>query len=228
MNMFKTKTKTNADIFEFLRLHVKSCGEFHDETLKQVLDAVESIITNDIQGDFVEIGVYKGVMVMAMCAKLIQLGVTDRIVHLYDTFEGMVDPSDKDVYCYNNSLPDVNNESVKSYCPLSQVKANILLTGYPVSNIVYHVGDICQTDLNMIPSAISLLRLDTDWYDSTKFELDNFTKNVSDKGIITQDDYNWWKGATDAVNEYLQGQPAVDVNMLHPHGIWWVHSIKNY
>jgi hypothetical protein len=209
---------TDNSIVTFLRQNKKTCGEFHEEALYQVLSAVEHVINRGIGGDFVEIGVYKGVMVMAMAAKLIQMGKTERKIHLYDTFEGMVDPTPKDVYCQTGLPADIRNVSVKSVAPLENVQSNMALTGYPTNNLIYHIGDICR--VTEFPLSISFLRLDTDWYESTKFELEYFVPNVSVGGVITQDDYNWWKGATDAVNEYLAEHPA-DTKLLKPHGIWW-------
>jgi len=209
---------TDNDIHNFLKKNRNTCGDFHHEVLQQVLDAVAHVTYNNIKGDFIEIGVYKGIMIMAMCAKLLQLGVSDRIIHLYDTFEGMSDPSIKDIQCHSGCKPDMN--LVKCFFPLDRVKYNIELVGYPSKNIYYHVGDICKTHVEEIPKRIAFLRLDTDWYESTKFELEYFAPNVENNGIITQDDYNWWKGATDAVNEYLSTYTRVS-NYMNPNGIWW-------
>jgi hypothetical protein len=70
-----------------------------------------------------------------------------------------------------------------------ETKANINKANY--SNIEYHVGDILKTDVKVIPGKIALLRLDTDWYESTKFELENFEKNVVKEGFIIIDDYSY-------------------------------------
>jgi len=72
--------------------------------------------------------------------------------------------------------------------------------------INYHKGDICKTEF--IPDAISVLRLDTDWYESTKFELDHFYDKVSSGGLIIIDDYGWWKGCKKAVDEFLDSRNA--------------------
>ena len=216
--------KTDNDINDFLKYNVSSYGEFHNDALYQVLNAVNHIITNNIDGDLIEIGVYKGVMVAAMCAKLLQLGVTDRKIHLYDTFEGMVQPTYKDIYCNTGENADINNPAVKSVSPLENVKYNISLIDYPSANIIYHKGDICKTNLDEIPQKIAFLRLDTDWYESTKFELQYFIPFVSNNGVVTQDDYGWWKGASDAVNEYLSNK-NIDIKLLNPHGIWWFNSV---
>lgn len=59
-----------------------------------------------------------------------------------------------------------------------------------------------------VPDKVAFLRLGTDWYESTRLELELFAPKVSPNGIITQDDYNWWSGATKAVDEYLEKQDA--------------------
>lgn len=116
---------TDTDIHTFLRVHRNECGQFHQAALQQCLDAVAHVITEGVSGDLVEIGVYKGVMVMAMCAKLIQLGVTDRVVHMYDTFEGMTQPTADDVLIQTRATPDLTNPNVLVRAPLHQVKDNI-------------------------------------------------------------------------------------------------------
>lgn len=214
---------TDTDIHIFLRKHRNECGQFHQAVLQQCLDAVAHVISEGVSGDLVEIGVYKGVMVMAICAKLIQLGVTDRVVHLYDTFEGMTKPTADDVFIQTGATPDLSNPNVLVRSPLHQVKHNISLIGYPAELLRFHVGDICQVGTEDVPVKIAFLRLDTDWYESTRFELEIFAPKVSPNGIITQDDYNWWNGATKAVNEYLEKHnPSLKFNHLSPHGVWWV------
>jgi O-methyltransferase len=214
--------ETDTDIQTFLRKHRDECGQFHQAALQQCLDAVAHVISERVSGDLVEIGVYKGVMVMAMCAKLIQLGDAGRVVHLYDTFEGMTQPTADDVLIQTRTAPDLSNPNVLVRSPLHQVKRNMSLVGYPAELLRFHIGDICQVGQD-VPDKVAFLRLDTDWYESTRFELEFFGPKVSPNGIITQDDYNWWSGATKAVDEYLEKQDAPrKCNHLSPHGIWWV------
>ena len=194
--------------------------EFHEEALHQVLDAVTRVVEQNVPGDLIEIGVYKGTMVMAMCTRLVQLGITDRRVHLYDTFEGMTPPTDRD--SRGGAPPDMTSAAVRSCSSLDAVKANMALTGYPPEMLVYHVGDICATRAEDVPERIAFLRLDTDWYESTKFELATFVPRVSPGGVVTQDDYDYWNGATAAVDEHLSLRPHIKKNRMQPHGVWWV------
>ncbi|MFX1257024.1 MAG: TylF/MycF/NovP-related O-methyltransferase [Promethearchaeota archaeon] len=78
------------------------------------------------------------------------------------------------------------------------------LTGYPKESVVYIKGKVENTIPNMIPEKISLLRLDTDWYNSTYHELKHLYPILSQKGIIIIDDYGHWKGARKATDNYFK------------------------
>ena len=213
--------KTDNDILGFLKANEKFIGESHLDATIQILHAIDHITNNNIKGDIIEIGVFKGVKVITMIAKLNQLGISDRKIHLYDTFSGMTEPCEKDIDPVGNSAFNIIEE-IKCFSPLEEVKRNISMVPYPLENIIYHVGDIRNEIYENVPLNISFLRLDTDFYDSTKHELDIFAKNVSINGIITSDDYNWWKGCTQAIDEYLSTlQVPVKLNYLKPHGAWW-------
>ena len=181
-----------------------------DARIVNVLDLIEKIAKENIPGDFVEVGVYKGGIIMAMALKCKQLGLT-RKIYAYDTFTGMTLPTLVDVDIHNIralDLMDTRNpyyESVLCKSNLEQTKANIAKTGY--SNVVFCEGDITKTNLLTIPNPIALLRLDTDWYESTKFELEHFEPHVVQGGYVVIDDYGHWKGSKKAVDEFLQTHP---------------------
>ena len=97
-----------------------------------------------------------------------------------------------------------------------KVKNNIETnSNYPKELISYHKGDIVKT--NYYPEKIALLRLDTDWYESTKFEMDNFYDRVSIGGVIIIDDYNAWAGSKKAVDEFLL-ERNISVNLIDATG----------
>jgi hypothetical protein len=134
----------------------------------------------------------------------------------------MTQPTADDVMVHTGASPDLTSPHVLVRCPVHEVKQNLSLIGYPEELLRFHVGDICQVKSQDLPEKIAFLRLDTDWYESTKHELEYFAPRVSPNGIITQDDYGWWNGATKAVDEYLgKQQPPRQCNYLKPHGIWW-------
>lgn len=182
------------------------------------INSIQHIIENDIQGDIVEIGVWRGGSMLSMLLTLEELKVLDRNIHLYDTFDGMTDATEFDVFngVHATEFTKIHYQSddISEMCKISidEVKNNIKNNSeYPKNLINYHQGDIVKT--NFFPNKIAVLRLDTDWYESTKFELDNFYDLVSSNGIIIIDDYNCWDGAKKAVNEFLQ-ERQISVNLI--------------
>jgi predicted O-methyltransferase YrrM len=198
------------------------------ERIINVLNLIDNINNNNIPGDFIEIGVWKGGLIMAMALKCIQLGI-DRKIHAYDTFEGMTNPSYDDVDMNNEFAINIFNK-VQCVSLFNETKANIDKTNY--TNIEYHVGDILKTDVSNIPGEISLLRLDTDWYESTKFELKNFYPLVSPGGIVIIDDYGHWKGCRKAVDDFLSTEGGkgkeIEINKIDYTGIWWQKDGVNF
>lgn len=171
---------------------------------------------NNIPGDFIEIGVYKGGVIMAMALKCKQMGI-QRKIHAYDTFEGMTPPTAEDKDLKGNMAADIL-PSVMCYSGFEETKQNINRCDYPF--IEFHKGDILETDLKIIPHEIALLRLDTDWYELTKFELNHFEPNVVANGCVIIDDYGHWKGCKLAVDEFLNGK-NISIKTIDYTGVWW-------
>jgi glycosyltransferase involved in cell wall biosynthesis len=186
----------------------------------QTLESVEHVIKNNIPGDFVEIGVWRGGSVMLMLYKLLELGVTDRIIHLYDTFTGMTEPSENDIDCCGRKAEEIFDSVKCESGGIEEVKKNIGQVGYPMENIKFHEGDIRQ--VSFIPDTIAILRLDNDWYDLYKFELPLFEPKVSPGGVITIDDYNYWSGCKKAVDDYLINKNVKLTNVGF--GAYWYTS----
>jgi predicted O-methyltransferase YrrM len=92
---------------------------------------------------------------------------------------------------------------VWAYSSLEEVKRNIALIGYPESNIEFIKGDVLKTIPTNISGSIALLRLDTDWYESTKHELEHLYPLLQAKGVLIIDDYGFWRGSRKAVDEYF-------------------------
>jgi hypothetical protein len=181
------------------------------------IDAVDYIFDNAISGCIVECGVWKGGSVAAMLLRLVERGVTDRQVYLFDTFAGMTEPTAADkrgdmpaIGKFNESQKDNHNNWC--YSPLEVVKANIAATDYPPELVTYIAGDVLKTLPDSKLPPIALLRLDTDWYESTKAELDHLYPMVVHRGAVIIDDYGTWEGARQAVDEYFQlprGKPLM-------------------
>ena len=183
------------------------------ERVDALLNAINYLEQNKIKGDFVECGVWKGGSCMAMAKKLMKKDSNDRKIWLFDTFEGMTEPDENDIEVETGIkgkelLGDTARSSEKynmwAYAPLNEVKNNMIKTGYPVDNIRYIIGKVEDTlKADDIPEKISLLRLDTDWYESTKIELEILFPRLVEGGVLIIDDYGHFEGARKAVDEYF-------------------------
>ena len=180
------------------------------ESIKVLIDAVKYVIDNKVEGVFVECGIWKGGSAMAMILALKELGVVNKDIYLYDTFSGMVAPSDIDVSNQWGSAKKIfslrkitNNTSTWCLAPLNEVKKNLATTLYPDTNIHLIKGDVEKTIPAILPKKISLLRLDTDWYKSTKHELKHLFPLLSKNAVLIIDDYGCWEGAKKAIDEYI-------------------------
>lgn len=182
------------------------------ERLENVLSIVEQIVREQVPGDLAEVGVWKGGVIMAMALKCKQMGVT-RVIHAYDTFTGMTAPTDKDVDLRGITAASIFSQ-VKCDAGIEEVINAVNQVGYP--SITYHIGDITKSNPNSFPQ-FALLRLDTDWYESTKFELTHMEPRVSENGFVIVDDYGHWQGSKRAVDEFRP--PAL--NQIDYTGVWW-------
>jgi hypothetical protein len=189
---------------EFLKI-VKPYTMTSAERINELFNSLEHIRTNKINGDFVECGVWKGGNILGIMEYLYYHNMTDRNVWLYDTFQGMTQPEDVDIDLKNQKASDIL-QNVLCYSSLNEVKKNLSNSKFPISNIKYIIGDVCETlDIQEnIPNKISLLRLDTDWYKSTKKELEKLYPILSVNGVLIVDDYGHWEGSKKAVNEYFE------------------------
>lgn len=174
------------------------------------IEATRHVVQNNIPGAIVECGVWKGGAVMASLLTLKRLSVTSRDVYLYDTFEGMPCPGEDDKRCDGEALSvgfaerQVDEDS-STWCraEYGEVHKNVNSCEYPEQRIQYIKGKVEQTMPGTLPDQISVLRLDTDWYESTKHELEHLYPLLSPGGVLIIDDYGHWEGARQAVDEYF-------------------------
>lgn len=173
--------------------------------MERLYKSVVYVNENNIAGSFVECGVYKGGSVMNMA--LTQLNFSRREhIYLFDTFEGMTPETEHDVNHQGVSARRIlRNPSKKCVYGLDDVKKNLGLTGYPKEFLHFHKGDVAVTllDPKNLPEKIAILRLDTDWYESTKVELEVLYPKLVPGGVLILDDYGYWKGARKATDEYF-------------------------
>jgi O-methyltransferase len=184
-----------------------------DEKLFALVVAVRYVVDHGVRGDIVECGVWRGGSMQAIARVLAARGVVDRELHLFDTFEGMPPPSDEDVRRGGAPAAELlatrpRTAKVWAIADLDDVRAGMAQVPYPADRIHYHQGLVEDTIPDAAPERIALLRLDTDWYASTKHELEHLYDRVPSGGVVIIDDYDYWEGSRKAVDEFVAGTGA--------------------
>jgi len=180
-----------------------------NERLYATIMACKYAEDQNITGDFVECGVWRG------GNSILAAGIftAHRKILLFDTFDGMTEPTDIDHTTFGKtSAKEKFNQRIQNgeekwcYSSLDEVKDNFAKAGLLSDRVKFVKGDVLKTleDENNLPEKISVLRLDTDWYESTKKELEVLYPRLSIGGIIMIDDYGHWAGAKKAVDEYFE------------------------
>jgi O-methyltransferase len=182
------------------------------ERINAVVGAIDYICKNNIEGDIVECGVWKGGAMYVAAKALVNRKVFNKKFFLFDTYD--VDTFgkttnesefDKD-YSGKTASDSINDKTFikENYnYHLVEVKKLLESTGYPKENFIYVIGRVENTIPTKEIKTISLLRLDTDWYESTKHELIHLYPFLADKGVLLIDDYGFWQGCRQAVDEYI-------------------------
>ncbi len=171
--------------------------------------ATRHILHNRIPGDYVECGVWRGGSSMLVARLFEQHHACDRSMYLYDTYCGMVQPQEVDIdpsdrpaaLQWEKAKRDDGNDWC--YASADEVRGNMDSCGFPMERVHLVEGKVEETIPRTVPDAISLLRLDTDWYESTLHELRHLYPRLVQGGVLILDDYGYWQGAKKAVDEYF-------------------------
>lgn len=189
---------------------VRSYTQTSLDRVVTLADAVEYIVRRGVDGDLVECGVWRGGSSMAMALTLLKLDVDDRRLWLYDTFGKMPAPGEHDRDHQGRSVAGWESTMLGDFgLSLADVQAAMVSTGYPAERINYVSGLIEQTIPASVPDRIALLRLDTDWYSSTRYELEHLYPRLEPGGVLIIDDYGHLAGARKAVDEYFAEEPIL-------------------
>lgn len=174
------------------------------ESLYCLVQSVRYLEQASIPGAIVECGVYRGGCTLAAALTLEALGSLERDIYLFDTFEGMTPPTSEDGETAK-LLFDMNGtkHSIACRSELEQVKSTMAVSSYPERLVHFVKGRVEDTLPSQAPQRIALLRLDTDWYQSTKHELVHLFPLLSPGGVLIIDDYGHWEGARRACDEYF-------------------------
>ena len=202
---------------EFLELY-ELCREqtmTSIERMYALYTATRYVVDAALPGDFVECGVWRGGSVMLIALTLLSRRYIDRTIWLYDTFGGMTAPSAAYVQeMSGRPASDILAENDRSddnpfwgIAERSLVETNLRRTQYPIDRFRIIEGDVLTAIPAQVPAEVALLRLDTDWYATTKHELEHLYPRISPSGVVIIDDYGYWRGARKATDDYWASLP---------------------
>jgi hypothetical protein len=180
-------TEEHAEIIRSVKPYTTTSAE----RLFALIEATKYVVKNKIAGDIVECGVWRGGSIMAVAKTLVTLGHLEKDLYLFDLFEGMTKPSEIDVSRKGEkAIEEFEKRRVSEtssewfYAQLDEVRKSVYSTGYDESKIHFVKGLVEATIPEQAPECISLLRLDTDWYESTKHELTHLFPRLSLGGSL--------------------------------------------
>jgi O-methyltransferase len=203
----------DAASLETLRA-VRSHTMTSPERVFALIDAVRYVVRRKIPGAIVECGVWRGGSMMAVARTLASLGDASRELYLFDTFDGMPPPGEHDVDVRGTTARDAlakssraDASSVWCIATIEDVQQALGTVDYPRARLHLVKGRVEQTVPTEAPGEIALLRLDTDWYESTRHELEHLYPRLSKGGVLIIDDYGHWKGSRRATDEFIAATP---------------------
>jgi hypothetical protein len=198
------------------------------DRLLNTYDLARSIERDRIPGAYVECGVWRG-GVAGLLAMLARGEAAGRETHLFDSFEGLPNPTQEDGERGREIQTDTMNgalEPVGWYVATRPDVESFLFDTLALDRkkVVLHQGWFQQTlpELRDGIRRISLLRIDADWYESVKVCLDHLYERVVPGGFVILDDYGTYPGCRQAVHEFMDARGiAVELHRIDENGVWF-------
>ena len=207
---------------EIATADIKMIARYRDFTMTSIerqwalITAIRYLNAARIEGDIVECGVWRGGNMM-LAKDLCRDSPVARRFYLYDTFAGMAEPTDDDVSHLERPAHETYSETRRethtdwAFASLEDVKENFRRAQLLDESVIFVKGKVEETlrEEQKQPTRIAMLRLDTDWYESTKIELEVLYPLLVPGGVLIIDDYGHWAGARKAVDEYFENKPVL-------------------
>lgn len=187
--------------------------------LNKLQECIETVLAEQVAGDIVETGVWRGGGMIFATALLTIHGDTERLVWCADSFEGMPVPT---VEGQSFSGTEDFSDLVSHVVTVEQLKNNFRRFDLLSERVKFLKGWFRDTLATAPIEKIAVLRLDGDLYESTREALVPLYPKLSRGGFVIVDDYNSWEGCKKAVDEYRAEHgitsPIIEID---PHSVYW-------
>ena len=201
---------------------IKSHTMIGQARLRSLRELVETTISENIPGDYIETGVWRGGACILMRAVLAAYGVRDRKVFCADSFEGLP-PPDPEKY------PADKRDRLYRFRELAIsediVRANFAAYDLLDEQVVFLKGFFSETLPRLTTEKFAIIRLDGDMYESTMDALTNLYDRVPDGGFVIIDDYGGLRNCARAVHDFLDRRNVtVELKKVDESCVWWRKS----
>ena len=170
-----------------------------DLRLRQLQDAVETVIAQGVEGDLIEAGVWRGGASILMRAVLDAYGVTDRLVWVADSFKGLP-PPDPGSYPADAGLRLHEHPALAAR--IEEVQSNFAWHGLLDDQVRFLPGWFRDTLPTLGTHQWAVIRLDGDLYESTILGLEHLYPGLSPGGFVIVDDYGVLTSCRQAVDDF--------------------------
>jgi Macrocin-O-methyltransferase (TylF) len=191
------------------------------ERLNNLHECIEGVLADRVPGDLMETGVWRGGACIFMRAVLAAYGVTDRVVWVADSFEGIPEPNTRR-YPDDRPLWGIHLFDEVLGVPLETVQENFRRYGLLDDQVKFLRGWFSET-LPMAPvERLAVLRLDGDLYESTMDALVNLYPKLSPGGFLIIDDYHAIEACEKAVQDYRDEHSIKEeITLIDWTGAYW-------
>jgi O-methyltransferase len=192
------------------------------QRLTHLQHCVETVLAEEIPGDLIECGVWRGGACILMRAVLVAYGDKERCVWLADSFQGLPPPDPE-----NYPAEDLTLNGAAVAVPESTVRNNFKRYGLLDDHVRFLPGWFKDTLPDAPIDRIALLRLDGDLYESTIQALDGLYSKLSVGGFCIIDDYHVIDACRQAVTDYRQNNSiSAEIVDIDGHGVYWRKSAE--
>jgi len=197
-------------------------GNRRMSNLRQI---IEFVVSNNVPGDFIETGVWRGGACIMARAVFKAYGVNDRRVWVADSFCGLPEPKPK----YAADAGDKHYSYKELAVSLDEVKSNFAKYDLLDDQVVFLKGWFSETLPMASIDRLAVLRLDGDMYESTLDGIANLYDKVSPGGFVIVDDFGAVAACQQAIMEFRGAHAIQDpIQTIDGIGVFWRKSLDQH